>query len=104
MQLADILRTAHEHESSDIHLISGHPPMMRVNTVVTPMDYPILTVSAVEGALNGMIDDTQRKEFEREQDLDFSFEVAELCRFRVNAHMQRGGYGLALRSIKSKVP
>jgi len=30
MQLADILRTAHEHESSDIHLISGHPPMMRV--------------------------------------------------------------------------
>ena len=36
MKLGDILHTAHENKASDIHLISGHPPMMRVNTVMTP--------------------------------------------------------------------
>ena len=52
MQLADIRRTAHEHEASDIHLISGHPPMIRVNTVMTPLDYPLLTPESVETYLS----------------------------------------------------
>ena len=54
MQLEDILRTAIEQGASDIHLISGHPPMMRVNTVITPMDYPILTPESVQEAMELM--------------------------------------------------
>ena len=104
MQLQDILQTAFEHNASDIHLISGHPPMMRVNTVMTPMDYPILTPTAVEATLRDMTDETRMKRFEEVLDLDFSYEVAEFGRYRVNAHMQRGGIGMALRAIKSKVP
>ncbi|MHC5003486.1 MAG: type IV pilus twitching motility protein PilT [Planctomycetota bacterium] len=104
MQLAEILRTALEHNASDIHLVSGHPPMMRVNTVMTPMDYPILTPAAVEEALAEMTDEDQRKIYRDVKDLDFSYEIAELCRFRVNAHKQRGVCGMALRTIKSKVP
>jgi twitching motility protein PilT len=104
MQLAEILRSALEHEASDIHLVSGHPPMMRVNTVITPMDYPILSPESVRDALTTMVDEAQMKEFDAVKDLDFSYEIKGLCRFRVNAHMQRGSAGLALRSIKSKVP
>ena len=59
MQLADILRTAHEHDASDIHLISGHPPMIRVNTVMTPMDHPVLTPETVQQTLNETPEDLQ---------------------------------------------
>ena len=104
MKLGDILRTAHEHKASDIHLISGHPPMMRVNTVMTPMDYPILTPASVKSALEEMISPAQMKRFEENQDLDFSYSVQQLGRYRVNAHMQRATIGLAMRAIKSKVP
>jgi twitching motility protein PilT len=105
MQLAEILRTAIEQNASDIHLISNHPPMMRVNTVMTPMDYPILTPESVMEAMYIMVEEEEpRKHFDKVKDLDFSYEIKGLSRFRVNAHMQRGGCGMALRAIKTKVP
>jgi twitching motility protein PilT len=104
MKLDEILRTAHDHDASDVHLIAGHPPMMRVNTVVTPMDYPVLTPSSIESALEGMTNEVQRKRLKEHQDLDFSHEVAELNRYRVNAHMQRASIAMALRVIKTDVP
>ncbi len=104
MKLIEILRTAHENKASDIHLVSGHPPMMRVNTVMTPMDYPMLTPASVKAALEEMVSPEQIARFEEHKDLDFSYSVNELGRYRVNAHLQRGSIGLAMRAIKSKVP
>jgi twitching motility protein PilT len=104
MKLGEILRTAFEHKASDIHLISGHPPMMRVNTVMTPMDYPLLTPATVKGFLEEMTNAAQLARFDEHRDLDFSYAVAELGRYRVNAHYQRGAVGMAMRAIKSKVP
>ena len=54
MQLSDIFRTAHANDASDIHLISGHPPMMRCHTVITPMDFPILTADTMTKILESM--------------------------------------------------
>ena len=104
MQLAEILRVANEHGASDVHLISDHPPMMRVNTVITPMDSGVLTSTALEEALKTMTSEQQRHRFREAQDLDFSYEVAGVNRYRVNAHMQRGSIGMALRVIKTRVP
>ncbi|MGI9012694.1 MAG: type IV pilus twitching motility protein PilT [Phycisphaerales bacterium] len=104
MQLSDIFRTAHEHDASDIHMVSGHPPMMRVHTVITPMDYPVLTREGMARILDSMINDRQRENFKVQQDLDFSYEVPGLARYRVNAHIMRTGIGMALRAIKTKVP
>jgi twitching motility protein PilT len=104
MQLVEILQTAHEHDASDVHLISGHPPMMRVNTVMTPMDHSILGSETVEAALEEMTNSHQRKLFVESMDLDFSYEIPNLNRYRVNAHRQRGTVGMALRIIKSRVP
>ena len=104
MQLQDILRTAHEHDASDIHLVPDHPPMMRVNTVMTPMDYPILTAESVESTLAQMTNEGQRDRFEQQQDLDFSYEVPNVNRYRVNAHRQRGTVAMAMRAIKEEVP
>ncbi len=104
MQLGEILKTASQHDASDIHIISGHPPMMRVHTVMTPMDCPILTPEAVENALKEMTSVEQREIFEKNKDLDLSYHVAGLGRYRVNAHRQRGTTGLAMRTVKEDVP
>ncbi len=104
MQLGEILKTAHQHDASDIHIISGHPPMMRVHTVMTPMDCPILTPEAVEAALHEMTTPEQRAVFKERKDLDFSYQIEGLGRYRVNAHSQRGTIGLAMRAVKEKVP
>ncbi len=104
MQLGEILKTASQHDASDIHIISGHPPMMRVHTVMTPMDCPILTPEAVETALQEMTNPEQRESFKKNKDLDLSYHIEGLGRYRVNAHRQRGTIGLALRTIKENVP
>jgi twitching motility protein PilT len=104
MNINDILRTAHEHGASDIHLIAGHVPMMRVHTVMTPMDMAVLTPEGLQQALGTMINAAQMENFRTSQDLDFSYEVPGLKRYRVNAHLQRGVIGLAMRCIRTKVP
>ncbi|HRP63606.1 MAG TPA: type IV pilus twitching motility protein PilT [Phycisphaerales bacterium] len=104
MQLTEILRTAFEHGASDIHLVSGHVPMMRVNTVMTPMDYAVLTPAGVLEGVKMMLNEEQLARFMELKDLDFSYQVPELCRYRVNAHMQRNSCALAMRAIKTKVP
>jgi len=103
-ELTDILRIAHEHEASDVHLVAGHPPMMRVNTVVSPMDLPEIPAARMAAFLDGMTNADQREHFARQRDLDFSFEVPGLKRYRVNAHLQRGTIAMALRSIRTTVP
>ena len=78
--------------------------MMRVHTVMTPMDYPILTPESVRTTLEQMTNQAQQDRFEENQDLDFSYEVPHLGRYRVNAHMQRAVIGLAMRAIRTTVP
>ncbi len=104
MQLQEILQTAARQDASDIHLISGHPPIIRVHTVMTPMDLPMLAPKSVKEYLAQMVSEKQMSRFEVEKDLDFSYEVQGLCRYRVNAHYQRGTVGLSMRAIKSDVP
>jgi twitching motility protein PilT len=104
MQLEEILQTADKQDASDVHLISGHPPLMRVHTVMTPMDLPILTPKTVGDFLGQMVTEKQVARFEDQRDLDFSYEVQGLGRYRVNAHYQRGAIGLAMRVIKAEVP
>jgi twitching motility protein PilT len=104
MQLNDILRKAQEHDASDIHLIAGHVPMMRVHTVMTPMEFPVITPETIAGWLQGMTNERQKETFANVLDLDFSYEIQGFKRYRVNAHKQRGVIGMALRAIRTKVP
>jgi len=104
MQLEEVLRIASDHGASDIHLISGHTPMMRVNTVMTPMDLPVLQPELLMKWLESMVNEKQLKMFKDHMDLDYSYAFEGLSRYRVNAHRQRGSIGFALRVIKTKVP
>ena len=104
MQLDEILRTAHQLDASDIHLVSGHPPMVRIHTVLRPLEHPVLDPGALEDVLRSILSEQQIRNFEERQDLDFSYHVASLGRYRVNAHRMRSGIGLALRTVKSRAP
>jgi twitching motility protein PilT len=104
MKLIDILKTAMEADASDIHLIAGHPPVMRVHTVMTPMDMPIISRETAEGFLTQMAPPEAVKKFADTRDADFSYFAEGLARYRVNAHMQKGALGFAMRIVKTKVP
>ncbi len=104
MDFNTILKTAAEHNASDIHIVAGHPPLMRVHTIVTPMDYPVVTPESAQRILEAVAPPNAIETFKRQSDADFSYEVPGLCRYRVNAHMQRKSVAMAFRAIKSKVP
>lgn len=104
MDLYTILRAAYDGDASDVHLVAGHPPSMRVHQVVTPMDFPVITPEDAASFFEQMAPPESQEIFLRQKDADFSYEVKDLARYRVNAHMQRGAIGLSMRMIKSKVP
>jgi len=99
----DILRTAMEAKASDVHINVGLPPMFRVHTVLKPSDFPIVTAEGAMRILREILSERRLAEFEEKRDADFSYEIAGVGRFRVNAHYQRNTLGLAFRTINDKV-
>ncbi|HSU66805.1 MAG TPA: type IV pilus twitching motility protein PilT [Tepidisphaeraceae bacterium] len=99
----DILRNAVQAKASDIHLMVGAPPLFRIHTVVTHSDFPILTPEGLLRITRELVGEARWKDFEEKRDADFSYEIAGLSRFRVNAHFQRNSAALSLRAINDKV-
>ena len=104
MNLLDILKTAHEADASDIHLISGHAPMVRVHQVIQPLEFPVITAEQCRAFVEQMASKEAFAKYESIKDSDFSFAAPGLARYRVNAHVQRGTAAIAMRAIKTKVP
>ncbi len=104
MDLIAILKAAYEGGASDIHLVAGQPPVMRVHQVITPMDFPVISKEVARKFVEQMASPEALTYFDKQKDSDFSFAVEGLARYRVNAHMQGGRCAMALRAIKSKVP
>ncbi len=104
MNIDQILRFAAEHDASDIHVVAGHPPMMRIHTVMMPMDFPVVTPETAEAMFTSIAVQGVQDIFARQLDADFSYGIKELGRYRVNAHMQRGSIALSMRAIKTTVP
>jgi len=103
-KLLDILKTAHENDASDIHLVTGHPPMVRIHQVMTQLDFPVLAPEDARAILEQMASKEALARFDQIRDSDFSFAAPGLSRYRVNAHMQRSTVAIAMRTIKTKVP
>jgi twitching motility protein PilT len=104
LNLHQILKAAFDADASDIHLIAGQPPVIRVHQVMTPMDAPVLSPQTARQIFEQMSPTETQEIFERQKDADFSYQVEGLARYRVNAHLQRGAVGMAMRMIKTKVP
>ncbi|MCH2135990.1 MAG: type IV pilus twitching motility protein PilT [Phycisphaerales bacterium] len=104
MDLIDILHKADELGASDIHLVAGHPPIFRINTQMTPQEAPQLAAEVVERWIDVVANETQRARLSEQQDVDLSYAVEGLGRYRVNIHRQRGSAAIAMRTVNEKVP
>jgi len=104
MELDTILKNAMEMGASDVHVVAGQHPIARIHTVMTPLDYPLVTPEGAMRWLEQMTNEEQLARFKKVKDVDFSYEIPGVARFRVNAHTQRQTVGIALRLIKEKIP
>ncbi len=103
MDITELLAFSVKHNASDLHLSAGVPPMIRVDGEVRKINVPALEHKEVHSLIYDIMNDKQRKDFEEQLETDFSFEIPELARFRVNAFNQQRGAGAVFRTIPSKV-
>ncbi|MBK6980133.1 MAG: type IV pilus twitching motility protein PilT [Betaproteobacteria bacterium] len=103
MDIAELLAFSVKNKASDLHLSAGLPPMIRVHGDVRRINLPALEHKDVHGMVYDIMNDSQRKVYEETLEVDFSFEIPNLARFRVNAFNQQRGAGAVFRTIPSKV-
>jgi twitching motility protein PilT len=100
-----LLQTVFSQGASDLHLKVGRPPLMRLKGDVVPMDgFGVLEAEDLAGYLKLVVNEKQWIQFQRNRELDFSFLLKGLARFRGNAFFQRGQMGAAFRLIPAKIP
>ncbi|MCW8833530.1 MAG: type IV pilus twitching motility protein PilT [Colwellia sp.] len=103
MDITELLAFSVQHEASDLHLSTGTPPSIRVDGDVRKLNIPAFDAKDVNALVYDIMNDRQRKEYEENLEVDFSFEVPNLARFRVNAFNQNRGPAAVFRTIPSKI-
>ncbi|WP_213610611.1 type IV pilus twitching motility protein PilT [Pseudoalteromonas sp.] len=103
MDITELLAFSVQHKASDLHLSSGVSPMIRVDGDVRRINIPALGDKEVSSLVYDIMNDNQRKDYEQNLEVDFSFEVPNLARFRVNAFNSNRGPAAVFRTIPSDV-
>jgi len=107
MEMLDILKAAVDVGASDIHIYIGKPPMVRISGRVAPLtgfEATELTAEESKRLIYSILYEDQIQRFEENMELDSSFEVPDLSRFRVNVLVQKNGVEAILRLISSEIP
>jgi twitching motility protein PilT len=103
MDITELLAFGVKNKASDLHLSSGVPPMIRVHGDVRRINLPAMEHKDVHGMVYDIMNDGQRKIYEETLECDFSFEIPNLARFRVNAFNQNRGAAAVFRTIPTKI-
>ena len=103
MDITELLAFGVKNKASDLHLSAGLPPMIRVHGDMRRINLPAMEHKEVHAMMYDIMNDGQRKHYEENKEVDFSFEVPNLARFRVNAFIQNRGAGAVMRTIPSKI-
>jgi twitching motility protein PilT len=103
INLQQLLKAMVEQGGSDLHITTGSAPQLRIDGVLVPLRLPPLSPVETKQLCYSVLTDGQKMKFEEEQELDFSFGVRNLARFRANLFMQRGAVGGAFRTIPFKI-
>ncbi len=103
MDIAQLLQFACQQDASDLHISAGEPPMIRVSGDMKKIKVPPLTAEQTHAMLYDIMGDSQRKSFEEHSDIDFSMQLGEVARFRVNVFRQNRGVGGVFRKIPTKI-
>ncbi|HXH64961.1 MAG TPA: type IV pilus twitching motility protein PilT [Mariprofundaceae bacterium] len=103
MDVSELLAFTVKNNASDLHISSGEPPLIRIHDDMTRIKMPPLQAREVQAMLYDIMNDTQRKVFEEHLELDFSFSLGDIARFRVNTFAQNRGMSAAFRVIPNEV-
>jgi len=93
----------HEQGASDLHLVAGQPPALRIRGEVERVKYKVLTSDDLRGMLYEITPEHKIKLFEETGDMDFGYEIPGLARYRANYFMQKNGVGAAFREIPNTI-
>jgi len=104
LSLSELLHKLSELQGSDLHVTTGTPPLVRIHGEIRPLDgYRPLTASETKQLAYSVLTDAQKHRFEENLELDFSFGVKGLSRFRANIFNQRGAVGAVFRAIPYEI-
>ena len=101
--LPELLKTLVENEGSDLHIATNTPPQIRVHGHLRRLELPDLQPADTKQLVYSVLTDSQKKRFEESNELDFSFGIRGLARFRCNVFSQRGAVGAVYRVIPEKI-
>ncbi|MFC2169900.1 type IV pilus twitching motility protein PilT [Acidobacteriota bacterium] len=103
MTIQELLQTTVERDASDLHLTSHIPPRIRIHGDLISLDQASLTPAETKSLVYSLLTDRQKKQFEDKLELDFSFGISDLGRFRGNVFMQKGSVAGAFRKLHSQM-
>ncbi len=103
MDISQLLMFTHQQGGSDLHISAHEPPMIRVHGDIKKIKVPPLSPEDTHSMLYDIMGDIQRKIFEEANDIDFSIELGESVRFRVNVFRTRRGMGAVFRTIPTQI-
>ncbi|MGI6097045.1 MAG: type IV pilus twitching motility protein PilT [Dethiobacteria bacterium] len=104
MRIDVLLKEATDRGASDLHLTVGVPPLIRLHGELEPLDYSELKPEDTANLVSQLMDEVQLEILAQNGELDFSYSLPGIGRFRVNAYRQRGQNGMAVRVISEKIP
>lgn len=104
MIFADLLKLMVQKKASDLFITAGIPPALKVDGRVTPASKQALSPEQARAFVYGVMTEEQRRQFESNNECNFSIHPKEIGRFRVNVFVQQGCVGMVLRTIESKIP
>lgn len=103
MSLHDLLTEARELDASDLHLTSHSPPIVRIDGELRALPMPPMRPTETRALIWSVLNDSQKVEFEQKWELDFSIQLKDVGRFRVNVHKQRGAIEAAFRLVSDVI-
>jgi twitching motility protein PilT len=103
IDISKLLTFGVQQGASDCHISAGEPPMIRLHGDLKKLDHPPLTQDETHALIYDMMSDAQRKNFEEHRECDFSFDLGDIARFRVNVFVQGRGLGAVFRTIPTEI-
>ena len=104
MDITELLAFSAQQSASDLHLSAGLPPIIRVDGDIRRINVPALDDNNVIKLINAIMSEQQRSVFEADHEVDFSFAIPGVARFRANVFKQDRGAAAVFRAIPDKVP
>lgn len=102
--ISTLLKATLKHDASDLHLVARSEPQIRIDGVLVKLNLPVLEKREIDRLCYTLLTDKQKKTLEEERELDFSIDLEDIGRFRVNYYYTMGSVAAAFRVITTKIP